>query len=54
MLQSLKDIVKEASRQKWYLDRLISLVIEEAPWMLDELDADIDHLTLTDQPEEYC
>lgn len=54
VLDALKDIVKEASKQKWYLDRLISLVIEESPWLLDEVDSEFDHLTLTDQTEEFC
>ncbi|KAL3858017.1 hypothetical protein ACJMK2_012633 [Sinanodonta woodiana] len=54
VVDCLKEIVKEASRQKWYLDHLISVVIEEAPWMLEEVDADIDSLTITDQSEEFC
>ncbi|KAK3587639.1 hypothetical protein CHS0354_032846 [Potamilus streckersoni] len=54
VVDCLKEIVKEASRQKWYLDHLISVVIDEAPWMLEEVDADIDSLTITDQSEEFC
>lgn len=54
VVDSLKEIVTEASKQKWYLDRLISLVIEESPWLLDEVDSEFDSLTLTDQSEEFC
>lgn len=54
VVDSLKEIVAEASKQKWYLDRLISLVIEESPWLLDEVDSEFDSLTLTDQSEEFC
>ena len=54
VIESLKDIVREASKQKWYLDRLISLVIEDSPWLLDEVDTEFDNLTLTDQSEEFC
>ncbi|XP_052802682.1 uncharacterized protein LOC128232920 [Mya arenaria] len=53
-VNSLKEIVMEASKQKWYLDRLISLVIEESPWLLDEVDSELDSLTLTSQSEEFC
>ncbi|KAL5016035.1 hypothetical protein ScPMuIL_005624 [Solemya velum] len=53
VVDSLKEIVKEASRQKWYLDRLISLVIEEAPWLLDQIDSDLENLNVT-HPEEFC
>ena len=53
-MDALKDIVMEASKQKWYLDRLISLVIEESPWLLDDIDAEFDNLTLTDKSEEFC
>ena len=52
--ESLKEIVKEASRQKFYLDRLISVVIEESPWLLDQVDADFDDNSLVDQHEEFC
>lgn len=54
VIDALKDVVKEASKQKWYLDRLISLVIEESPWLLDEVDSEFDNMTLTDQSEEFC
>ena len=54
VVESLKDIVKEASKQKWYLDRLISLVIEEIPWLLDEVDSSIDNIPLTSNTEEFC
>ena len=54
VVATLKEIVMEASKQKWYLDRLISLVIEESPWLLDELDSELDNLTLNDQSEEFC
>ena len=54
VVDSLKEIVSEASKQKWYLDRLISLIIEESPWLLDEVDSEFDSLTLTDQSEEFC
>ena len=52
--ESLKEIVKEASRQKFYLDRLISVVIEESPWLLDQVDADFDDNSLVSQHEEFC
>jgi hypothetical protein len=52
--ESLKEIVKEASRQKFYLDRLISVVIEESPWLLDQVDADFDDNSLVGQHEEFC
>ncbi|XP_071180234.1 uncharacterized protein [Mytilus edulis] len=51
---SLKEIVKEASRQKFYLDRLISVVIEESPWILDQVDAQFDDNSLVNQSEEFC
>ncbi|KAL4223225.1 hypothetical protein ACF0H5_016697 [Mactra antiquata] len=54
VMESLKEIVTEASKQKWYLDRLISLVIEESPWLLDEVDSEFDTLALTDDSEEFC
>ncbi|XP_045173620.2 uncharacterized protein LOC123535138 [Mercenaria mercenaria] len=54
VVNSLKEIVSETSKQKWYLDRLISLIIEESPWLLDEVDSEFDSLTLTDQTEEFC
>lgn len=54
VLDSLKEIVTEASKQKWYLDRLISMVIEESPWLLDEVDTEFDNLTLTSEGEEFC
>lgn len=51
---SLREIVSEASKQKWYLDRLVSLVIEESPWLLDEVDTDFDKLALTNHSKEFC
>jgi hypothetical protein len=41
-------------RQKFYLDRLISVVIEESPWLLDQVDADFDDNSLVGQHEEFC
>lgn len=52
--ESLKEIVKEASRQKFYLDRLISVVIEESPWLLDQVDAHFDDNSLVSNNEEFC
>ncbi|XP_033748650.1 uncharacterized protein LOC117333459 isoform X2 [Pecten maximus] len=53
LMSSLKEIVKEASRQKVYLDRLISVVIEESPWILEQVDADFDEM-VPDTSGEYC
>ncbi|XP_060067281.1 uncharacterized protein LOC132547535 [Ylistrum balloti] len=53
LMNSLKEIVKEASRQKVYLDRLISVVIEESPWILEQVDADFDEM-VPDTSGEYC
>lgn len=53
-MMTLKDIVKEASRQKFYLDRLISLVIEESPWLLDQVDANFDETSIDNKMEEFC
>lgn len=53
LMTSLKEIVKEASRQKVYLDRLISVVIEESPWILEQVDADFDEM-VPDTSGEYC
>ncbi|KAK3084309.1 hypothetical protein FSP39_011384, partial [Pinctada imbricata] len=54
IMESLKEIVKEASRQKYYLDRLISVVIEEVPWILEQVDADFDNVSIDGQTEEFC
>lgn len=54
IMMTLKDIVKEASRQKFYLDRLISLVIEESPWLLDQVDANFDETSIDNKMEEFC
>ncbi|XP_021369469.1 uncharacterized protein LOC110460721 isoform X1 [Mizuhopecten yessoensis] len=53
LMTALKEIVKEASRQKVYLDRLISVVIEESPWILEQIDADFDEM-VPDTTGEYC
>ncbi|XP_056008656.1 uncharacterized protein LOC125652092 isoform X3 [Ostrea edulis] len=54
IMMTLKDIVKEASRQKFYLDRLISLVIQESPWLLDQVDANFDDTSIDNKLEEFC
>lgn len=54
IMVTLKDIVKEASRQKFYLDRLISLVIEESPWLLDQVNANFDENSIDNKMEEFC
>ncbi|XP_052269130.1 uncharacterized protein LOC127870729 isoform X1 [Dreissena polymorpha] len=54
VVDSLKEIVLQASKQKWYLDRLISLVVEESPWLLEEVDSEMDNLTLSPDSEEFC
>ncbi|XP_061198053.1 uncharacterized protein LOC133206137 isoform X2 [Saccostrea echinata] len=54
IMMTLKDIVMEASRQKFYLDRLISLVIEESPWLLDQVDANFDEISMDNKVEEFC
>ncbi|XP_062566789.1 uncharacterized protein LOC134229096 [Saccostrea cucullata] len=54
IMMTLKDIVMEASRQKFYLDRLISLVIEESPWLLDQVDANFDEMSMDNKVEEFC
>lgn len=54
MVDLLKEIVKEASKQKFYLDRLISVVVDEVPWILEQVDADFDDMSLGNQPEEFC
>lgn len=53
-MTTLKEIVKEASRQKFYLDRLISLVIEESPWLLDQVNANFDETSIDNKMEEFC
>ncbi|KAJ8312666.1 hypothetical protein KUTeg_010039 [Tegillarca granosa] len=54
VVELLKEIVKEASKQKFYLDRLISVVVDEVPWILEQVDADFDDMSLGNQPEEFC
>ncbi|XP_022345225.2 uncharacterized protein LOC111137831 isoform X2 [Crassostrea virginica] len=54
IMTTLKEIVKEASRQKFYLDRLISLVIEESPWLLDQVNANFDETSIDNKMEEFC
>lgn len=50
----LKDIVKEVSRQKFYLDRFIFLVIEESLWLLDQVDVNFDEIFIDNKMEEFC
>lgn len=60
VLQALKDTILESTRQKAYLDHLLGVVIDQAPYLLEELeDMEVpeegSQLVVTRNiPEEWC
>ena len=59
VLQALKDQVLENHQQKVYLDRLLSVVIDNAPSLVQTVDAaigvqDQSTLALKARTEEFC
>lgn len=57
VLQVLKDHILETSQQKIYLDQLMTVVIDNAPNLLEHMDSETDLITnlcWKPESEEFC
>lgn len=55
ILRVLRETYVESSRQKSYLDQLMSAVVERAPWLLDDIETEFEAVTsLPSHNEQWC
>ncbi|XP_052826614.1 uncharacterized protein LOC106871175 isoform X5 [Octopus bimaculoides] len=54
LLEELKEKTAEASQQKAFLDNLLSAVVKHAPWLLDDVDADLESIAMMSHGEQWC
>ncbi|XP_029642084.1 uncharacterized protein LOC115216697 isoform X2 [Octopus sinensis] len=54
LLEELKEKTAEASQQKAFLDNLLSAVVKHAPWLLDDVDADLESMAMMSHGEQWC
>lgn len=54
LLEELKEKTTEANQQKAFLDNLLSAVVKHAPWLLDDVDADLESMATMSHVEEWC
>lgn len=54
LLEELKEKTTEANQQKAFLDNLLSAVVKHAPWLLDDVDADLESMAAMSHVEEWC
>ena len=53
-MEELKEKTTEANQQKAFLDSLLSAVVKHAPWLLDDVDADLESMAAMSHVEEWC
>ncbi|ESO95496.1 hypothetical protein LOTGIDRAFT_160651 [Lottia gigantea] len=54
VLKVLAEKMSEMKKQKEYLDRLLTVVIDHAPWILSKMAEDIDTSLIDTDKEEWC